>query len=274
MKFKLISLLNTIGGLIKLLVGVVLVILGFKVFSGLLAILLMSIGVFVIAFIPLSFLLGKPAAKNVHVPIKEIFKYSLPSFVAVLFLTAFTSVDVILVKHFFSSRDGGFYAGLSLIGKVIFYFTGPIPLVMFPLLVKKHHQGEKFHNLFYLALLLVLLPSVAITGFYFLFPKFVIDLFLGGRDYLAVTPYLGFFGIYLTIFSMLYVCVNFFLSINKTRIVFPVTIAAISQIVLIYLYHSNFYQVIGVSIFASSILLVALVLYYLKLFIYKNNVNY
>lgn len=266
MKFKFISLLNAIGSLIKLLVGVVLVLLGFRVFSGLLAILVMSIGVFLIAFIPLKFLLAKPKIGNVHVPIKEIFKYSLPSFVAVLFLTAFTSTDVILVKHFFNAHDAGFYAGLSLIGKVVFYFTGPIPMVMFPLLVKRYHRGEQFHKLFYLALLLVLLPSIAITIFYFIFPQFVINLFLGGRNYLTIVPYLGFFGIYLTIFSMLYVFVNFFLSINRTKIVFPVTIAAIFQIVLIYAYHNNFYQVIGVSILASSVLLIGLFLYYLKLF--------
>jgi O-antigen/teichoic acid export membrane protein len=267
MKFKLISFLNAFGSLIKLLVGVLLVIFGFKVFSGLFAILVMSVGVFVVGLIPLRFLLAKQKIENVHVPIKEIFKYSLPSFVAVLFLTAFTSADVILVKHFFNAHDAGFYAGLSLIGKVIFYFTGPIPLVMFPLLVKRHSLGEKFHNLFYLALLLVLLPSVAITGFYFLFPKFVIELFLGGRDYMAIAPYLGLFGIYMTVFSLLFVCVNFFLSINKTRIVFPVTIAAILQIILIFIFHSSFYQVIGVSILASSALFIALSSYYFKLFV-------
>jgi O-antigen/teichoic acid export membrane protein len=267
MKFKMISFLSAVGSLIKLLVGVILVLLGFKVFSGLLAILIMSIGVFVVGLIPLRFLLAKQKIENVHVPIKEIFKYSLPSFVTVLFLTAFTSTDLILLKHFFNSHDAGFYAGLSLIGKVIFYFTGPIPMVMFPLLVKRYHKGESFHKLFYLALFLVLLPSMAITGFYFLYPKFVIDLFLGGRDYLTIAPYLGFFGIYLTVFSMLYVCVNFFLSINKTRIVVPVSLAAIAQIILIYMFHNNFYEVINVSILASSILLVILFSYYSKLFI-------
>jgi O-antigen/teichoic acid export membrane protein len=267
MRFKLISVLNAVGTLVKLLIGVVLVLFGFKVFSGLLAILVMSLGIFVVGLIPLKFLLGKREIKNEHVPIKEIFKYSLPSFFAILFLTAFTSTDVLLVKHFFNAHDAGFYAGLSLIGKVIFYFTGPIPMVMFPLLVKRHNLGEKFQKVFCLALLLVLLPSVAITGFYFMFPKFVIDLFLGGRDYISIAPYLGFFGIYLTIFSLLYVCVNFFLSINKTRIVFPVVIAAISQIVLIYIFHSSFYEVIGVSALVSAALLVVLSGYYFKLFI-------
>lgn len=270
MKFKLIAFLNVVGNLTKLLVGVVLVLLGFKVFSGLLAIIVMSFGLFVAGLIPLRFLLAKREIKDVRVPIKEIFKYSLPSFFIVLFLTFFTSADVILVKHFFNAHDAGFYAGLSLIGKVIFYFTGPIPLVMFPLLVKKYHRGERFQSLFYLALFLVLLPSLAITGFYFLFPNFVINLFLGGRDYLFIAPYLGFFGIYLTIFSMLNICVSFFLSINRTRIVFPVTFAAIVQIILIYIFHSNFYEVIGVSVLSSSALLIVLVLYYLKLFVFPH----
>jgi len=98
-----------------------------------------------------------------------MFSYAVPTFVTVLFLTSFTSTDVILVKHFFNSHDAGFYAGLSLIGKVIFYFTAPIPAVMFPLLVKRHATGKNFVNLFYLALILVILPSVALQLFILFF---------------------------------------------------------------------------------------------------------
>jgi len=114
---------------------------------------------------------------------------------------------------------------------------------------------------------LVLIPSAAITGFYFIFPKFVVNLFLGGRDYLAIAGLAGFFGINLTIFSLINVCVNFFLSLNKTRIAFLIVIAALAQIVLIFTFHSNFYQIITVSIFVSSILLIFLMGYYLKLFV-------
>ena len=266
MKFKFISLVSAISSIIKLIVGVVFVLLGMRAFSGLWSIFFMGLGAFLICFFPLKRIIFQKSEKEISLPTKEILIYALPTFATIFFLTSFTSTDVILVKHFFSPHLAGFYAGLSLIGRVIFYFTSPIPMVMFPLLIKRHDKGEKFHNLFYISLGLVLLPSLAITIFYFLFPNFVIDLFLGGRNYLVIAPYLGLFAIYLSVFSMVNICVNFFLSFNKTKIVFLVILASLLQIILIYLFHANFYQVIGISLSLSLVLLVALLFYYFKLF--------
>ncbi len=265
LKFGFISFLNAFGGVVKLAFGILLAILGYRAFSGLWSVFFMTLGMFFLAFIPLSKILSaKSTVKKVSLNTREIFLYAVPTFTTVLFLTSFTSTDVILVKHFFEPRLAGFYAGLSLIGKVIFYFTFPIPVVMFPLLVKRHSTGREFVNLFYLALFLVMFPSIAITAFYFIRPEFVINFFLGGREYLYVAKYLGVFGLYLTVFSMVNVCVNFFLSLNKTKIAFFVIPAAILQIILIYFYHSNFYQVIGVSLFVSSVLLVLLLIAFFR----------
>ena len=265
LKFKFMALLNIFGSSIRLVVGVILVILGYKVFGGLGALFSMTLGMYLVAYLPLTKILKeKSLDKKISLNTKQMFSYAVPTFVTVLFLTSFTSMDVILVKHFFSPHTAGFYAGLSLIGKVIFYFTAPIPAVMFPLLVKRHATGKNFVNLFYLALILVILPSIAITAFYFVFPNFVINLFLGGREYLYVAPYLGIFGLYLTVFSLVNVCVSFFLSLNKTNIFIFVVLAAIFQIILIYIFHSNFYQVIGVSLFVSVLLFISLLFIFFK----------
>ena len=267
LKFRFIAFLNAFGGVIKLIVGASLVYVGFRAFGGLLAVLFMTLGMFIFAYIPLiKILKTKQSTKKVPLDVGKMIAYAVPTFITVLCLASFTSIDVILVKHFFSPHLAGFYAGLSLIGKVIFYFTIPIPMVMFPLLVKRHTTGKNFNNLFYLSLLLVLLPSFMITVFYFIFPSFVIKLFLGGRDYLYISNFLGIFGLYLTVFSMVNVCVSFFLSLNKTKIAIPVIIAAISQIILIFLFHADFYQIIEVSLLTLSILFIFLIALFIKNF--------
>jgi O-antigen/teichoic acid export membrane protein len=264
LKFKFMAFTNIIGSILKLTVGVALVTLGYNVFGGLGALFSMMFGIYLVGYFPLAKILKGKSDKNINLNIKQILAYALPAFVTILFLTSFTSIDVILVKHFFSSSMAGFYAGLSLIGKVIFYFTGPIPLVMFPLLVKRHASNKSFSNLFYLSLVMVFIPGISITAFYFAFPDFVINLFLGGRKYLFDAPYLGIFGIYLTIFSLVNVCVNFFLSLNKTNISMLVVLAAIMQVILIYIFHSNFYQVIGASLIALTLLLIVLLYLFFK----------
>lgn len=264
LKFKTIALVNIAGGIVKLIMGVILIFLGYRVFGGLWAIFFMTFGMFVFGFFPLKRIILSKSSEKLSLNFKNVLRYAIPTFITVLFLTSFTSTDVILVKHFFKAETAGYYAGLSLMGKVIFYFTFPIPMVMFPLLIKRHANKESFTNLFYISLLLVLIPSFAITAFYFLFPEFVINLFLGGRNYLSVASYLGIFGLYLTVFSMVNVCVNFFLSLNKTNISFLVVFAAILQIVLIYMFHSSFYQVIGVSLIVLIILLTVLLYLFFK----------
>lgn len=265
LKFKFMAFLSIFGSFLKLVVGVILVILGYRVFGGLGALFFMTFGMYLAAYLPLRKILKeKSSDKKISLNIKQMFSYAVPTFITVLFMTSFTASDVILVKHFFTPHTAGFYAGLSLIGKVIFYFTAPIPAVMFPLLVKRHATGVNFNNLFYLALILVILPSVAITAFYFVFPNFVINLFLGGREYLYVSKYLGIFGLYVTVFSLVNVCVNFFLSLSKTNISILVVLAAVFQIILIYIFHSNFYQIIGVSLIVSSLLLVSLLYVFFK----------
>ncbi len=264
LKFKTIALVNIAGGIVKLVMGVILIFLGYRAFGGLWAIFFMTLGTFIFGFIPLKKVILSKSSQSLSLNLKSVLHYAIPTFITVLFLTSFTATDVILVKHFFEPDLAGFYAGLSLMGKVIFYFTAPIPMVMFPLLIKRHTKGESFTNLFYLSLLLVLIPSFAITVFYFLFPDFVINLFLGGRKYLYVSSYLGIFGLYLTVFSMVNVCVNFFLSLNKTNISYLVVFAAILQIILIYIFHAGIYQVIGVSLFVLVALLLSLLYVFFK----------
>ncbi len=264
LKFPLISVLSVTGGVLRTTTGVLLVLLGFKVFGALCAILVAFLFPFLFTFIPLSFLITRKKSKDIIFPTREIIRYAFPTSIAILSLNSFVTTDVILVKHFFSAHDAGLYGGLSLIGKVIFYFTGPVSSVMFPLLIKRHNLGQNFNTLFYLALVIVIVPSMAIVIFYFLFPLYSINLFLGGKEYLKISPYLGVYGVLVVIFSMLNVCVNFFLSLKKTDIFIVVGLGAIIQIILISLFHKTFSHVIGASLISSMLVLIVLLIYYFK----------
>lgn len=261
-RFSFMSVVYVIGAFVRLIIGVILVILGYKVFGGVVALFIMALTTFTITFLPLrKFFFGKDSP--IKLSFKEVGKYALPSLLTILFLSSFISTDVILAKHFLSAKEAGLYGGIALVGKVIFYFTGPIPVVMFPLLVKKSINKEKFDSILYLALVLVGLPSIAITIFYYLFPGFTINLFLAGREYLSVGKYLGLFGIFLTTYSLLNVLVNFFLSIKNTRIFMVVGLGALLQIILISINHKSFNAIIDSSIFSSSLILIFLLLYYI-----------
>lgn len=273
LRFKFLSFISVTSGLLKLAGGIVLVYLGYRVFGGLWAIFIMYLMIFLLGLAPLKKILVKHGAR-VKFPYKEVFFYALPTSVAVLSIFSLISSDVILVKHFFSPIDAGLYGGLSVVGKVIFFFTAPIPSVMFPILVKKHVKEESYSKIFYLSLGGVSLLSLGITAIYFLFPGFFLQVFLGGREYLRLIPYLGFFGLFISLFSMLNVLTSFFLSVKRTEISCLLLAGAVAQIVLIYFYHASFYHVVGVSILICSLLIILLLLYYAKFILQDKPRNY
>lgn len=269
-KFKILSFVNILGSLAKLILGFFFILSGLRVLGAIIAITLMTIINFVIGILPLRHLIKMKSERKVNLHYNDLIKYGIPTSLSLLFLSSFISTDVLLVKHFFNESLAGYYGGLSLIGKVIFYFTGPIPLVMFPLLVRRHSRGENFKNLLYISLTLVLIPSIFITFFYYLFPDFTMKFFLGGGEYLKVGKYLGIFGIFLAVFSLTNVVVNFFLSLGKTKVTYLVASSAVLQVALIYFYHRNFEEIILSSIISCGLLLVMLLLYYVKQYGFHN----
>lgn len=261
MKFRFLSISAVVASLSKLIIGGLLVMLGAGAVGGLVGIVMLPLVAYLFAFWPLRSLFREKESSENYFDGREVLNYAIVAGVGIISLSSFISSDVILVKHFFSETQAGLYGGLSIIGKVIFYFTTAIPSVMFPLLIKRHAVGQNYRHIYHLALLLVFIPSILITVFYYLFPVFTAGFFLG-KTYLEIAPFLGFFGVFLTIFNLLNVTVSYFLSLRKLNVSYLVLAFAILQIVLIYIFHANFYQVITSSIVSSSLLLIVLMLYY------------
>lgn len=258
--FTFISIMNSLSNLLKLIVGVALVFSGFKVNGALTGFAVSYFLPYFLSFIPFRFIFNK----SINIPKisnAELFKYGTPAALALFGLSSFITTDIILVKHFFDPHQAGIYSGMSLIGRVIYFLTAPIGTVMFPLVVQKHSRNEKYDDIFALAMILVAVPAGAITVFYFLFPEFTIN-FFAKSDYQSASGYLGLFGLFTMVFSIISVITNYFLSISKTIIAIPIIIAAIIQAAAIWLFHDSFYQIILNSLVIAILLLIFELIFY------------
>jgi O-antigen/teichoic acid export membrane protein len=245
----------------KLLLGILFIFMGYEVLGAVGALLTASIVSYILGFIPLKFIFSNKFLSP-KIDTMELFRYGIPSALTLIGLTSFISSDILISKHFFTAEQAGLYAGLSLIGRVIFYITVPIGSVMFPIIVRKHANKEDIGNTFQLAALFVLIPSVLLTIFYFIFPNFAIIFFLKKTEYLTIAPYLGYFGLYITLYCLLYILATFYLSIKKTVVYLPVLIGALLQIALIFMYHQNIFQLLLISFILVLLLAIGFLLYY------------
>lgn len=261
LSFGYISFFNLFSSVVKLSTGVLLVSLGLGVNGGMLAFLFAYSSAYALTFFPLRFVFQKGESKAV-IGIKKILKYAAPSATAMFGLTMFITTDIILVKHFYTLQDAGIYAGMSLLGRIIYFFSAPIATVLFPLVVQRQAHGKTHSHFFLTSMVLVLVPSVCITIFYYFFPEFSIRVLLKQEDYLVVKPTLWIFGIFMVIYSVLSITTSYYLSIKKTKVFIPIIIGAICQAILLWFYHDTFLTIIVISIIATVIPLFIIWAYY------------
>ena len=85
-------------------------------------------------------------------------------------------MDVLLVKHYFSDVDSGYYVALSSLAKILFFATVSISQVMFPKVSELYQSGKKHKPLLYKSLLvslIIIVPSILV---FYLFPKLVVTI--------------------------------------------------------------------------------------------------
>lgn len=243
----------------KLLAAIILVTIGLKVSGALWSFVFSGLIAMLFNFWPLRFLLANKES-NLKINSREILIFSIPVFFLTLSFTSLYSSDIILVRHFLSSQETGFYAALSTMGKIIFFLTGPVVSVMFPMISERHASGNKYKNLLLLSLTLVSLICFAGILFYFIFPQLMVRIFYGSQ-YLSVAGYLGFFAGLFSFYSLSSLLINFYFSIKKTKIVVLPVLAALLQITFICFFHQSLWNIILISLIINALLFVGLLLY-------------
>lgn len=202
-------------------------------------------------------------SKESTIDTRELYFFALPVIVSSLAMTSLYSTDVILAKHYLSSIDAGFYASLSTLGRIIFFGTTPVVMVVFPSIVKKYNQkGNYVSVLFQGGGLIALMCMVALAGYY-LFPNLIVFL-LYGASYLSIAPQLIWFGLFAIFLTLCNLFLNFFLAINKTWVAYLALTVSICQVLLITVFHGSILQLILCSVFTSSVLFISMLGVFIK----------
>ena len=166
--------------------------------------------------------------------------------------------DIIVVKRFFSPQVAGQYAALALIGRIVFFATWSIVTALFPMVAKKHQQGEPHRQLLKMGVSIVAFMSAAIIVFTWLFPEPIIRL-LFGPAYLNMASLLWLYAVATGLFAMANVFVNYHLSTGKSLGTWLALGAGFAQVVLLVLVHNSIQQVIVAQIALMGTLLIVLV---------------
>ena len=259
-RFGRFVIVTNIEFLTRLIFGLLFLYFGLKIFGVVLGIFLAAFaGLFLsFYFIKDRKILGESSSFKES---RKVFTYTLPVFLSAIATNSFLTTDILLVKHFFDPTAAGLYASISTLGKIIFYGSAPVGAVMFPIVAKKYSLGQNYKKIFLLSLFLTSLLVGLVLLIYFLFPKLSITI-LYGDEYLGGVPYLFWSGLFFALYSLAILFISFYLSIGKTKIVILPALFSIVQVVGILKYHDSLTDVLRVSIVASFLLLISLLIYF------------
>jgi O-antigen/teichoic acid export membrane protein len=241
----------------RFLLALVLIVAGFGVWGAIIGLLL----AIVIEVLYVLFALRKYKLFSLSASFqskRKVIEYALPIFISALATNSLLSTDVLLSKHYFDSFDAGLYASLSNLGKIIFFGTAPISSVMFPLLSKGHAEKTNTNKVFYMTLGISSIIALGITLIYKTIPNTMIHT-LYGEKFTAGAQELYLFGIYISLFTIGSIFLNYFLSKNMTKVVIFAVIAALFQVFSVRMYHSSIAQVVQMSIISAVILNIGLI---------------
>ncbi|MDP8236284.1 MAG: oligosaccharide flippase family protein [Candidatus Erginobacter occultus] len=239
-KFTPLAFLNVTYALVKLLVGVGLVLVGAGVAGALSGyffgpFLMLLAGVWLIR----RYFHRRPASPEIASPaMGPIYRYVVPTLLALLSFAVLTNVDITLVKAFFSPQDAGYYSVAQMVGKIILFLPAAVAVVVFPKAASLKAMNSSAIHLFHRGLKLAALLSGSATAVCWLLPETVLRILTGKTDP-EIISLVGLFALAMSFYSLLWLEIFYNLSVGATRFIKFLLLAAAGQVTAICIYHPD-----------------------------------
>ncbi|MBI2861224.1 MAG: oligosaccharide flippase family protein [Chloroflexi bacterium] len=258
-RFELFGGALALSALARLGFGVVLVLLGWKTAGALGATILAGLAVGVLAAMVLRPILQQrePAA----LVTTRVLSYSLHVVLAMAAFTALTNLDVLIVKHYFSAAEAGYYGVASALGKVVLFFPSAVALVLFPKAARRQTLQRSSRDLILGSVTVTALLSGVVILAYAVSPTLPVRL-LAGNQYLASASLVVPLGIAMAGFALVNVWMFYYLSCGAKLFVYGMVGGVGMELLLLLAFHATLFQVIlglmgsagALSLFAAFLL--------------------
>ena len=239
---------------VKLLLGILFVYVGWGLDGIIAALFASNLIAIVVGIFPLNKKLG-PARKNTgHNDSSSFLNLVIPLALIGVVISIPTSVDVMLVTHFFNAYDAGLYNAATTMGKIVLFSPIAVSLVMLPLVSEKHSQGKRTANIMKLSLGVSVIISCIIVLLYWIWGDFLIRLFFGSQ-YLAARFIIIWYGIAMILFAANYLFAQYNLALSEYKWLIIALVVTLFEVAAIVIIHRSLLQVIIILVLGNLLLL-------------------
>jgi O-antigen/teichoic acid export membrane protein len=192
------------------------------------------------------------------VTIRPRIKYSSFVLFVSLVVTALFSIDVAVVKYFFSPEAAGAYAGISTVARIIYFLTASIAVVLLSSVRPTLSNRANTQSLRKSLLLTLVIGGAATVGFC-LFPTFFVHLLMGSK-YDAYAHLLPMLSVVVLLVSIANVIANYFMALRDYTVSYVMGVAVITTFFLISLRNNSIEEIVQDMLLSSMLLVIILLL--------------
>ncbi len=251
-KFMKLGLSMILESLSKLIIAIMLVLVGLKLFGPIIGLIIgFSFGI----IFSLYFLKSLNNEKVQKTELGGIRGYSKSFFGVMISIVLMYSLDIIFARKFFSEDLAGKYTVISMLSKMIFFGTISLSKALFPISAEKFSYGKKTKNLFYKSTIIISSLCGITLIFFLLFPELIIG-FLFGYKYIEVAGYLIYVGVALTFLSLTNLVVIYGLSIDRFKKWYFLLFFVLIEIILFLFFHKTILEFSLAFMFSNIIMFI------------------
>jgi len=250
-KFTSLGVFQVAHAAFRLLLGVLLVKLGLDAVGALAALPMGTVGTVLLGLTLLGGIVWRRAGDSHQVTAADLTRYTGATVVGLVSFAALVNMDALVVKHFFSPTEAGYYSMAVTLGKIVIFLPAAFAMVLFPKSAERHIQHRDSSRLLRLSLAATLLPCAGLTLAYLIAPDLILKAVFGAKDPF-VGPVLGLIALAMTGYALVNVWLNYFLSVEQTGFASALPVAVAVQFVLLALFHATLIQVVVIVALTSA----------------------
>jgi len=267
-RFSWYSINSLATPVLRLVLIIVLVDLGFGINGALIGLVLAAALTYFLSLVPLRDLLRGSRAPSGS--LRPLVSYSVTAIIALASTTLLMNADTILAGHFLTAQKAGLYDGLAVIGRTVLFVSASVAAVMFPRVAALHERGERTIRVVLQALLGVFVLSLSVEAVFLVAPRVVIRILSHNPALETVADQLVWYGLAMLLLAMAQALINYFLSIGSRLFVIAVGACCALQAVLIVVRHASVAQFVQDVVIANGLLFAIL---FVLLFVSAQGVN-
>ncbi len=251
-RFGLLSLVQPIYALLKLLTGIAIGLLGFGASAVLFGVAGATAASIVVAIAPLRAMLRASEELGADPTMNLLSRYTVGTAIGVCGYAVHTNIDVLVSRIAFDATTAGQWAAAAVAAKTILLIPSGITTVLFPRVAKlRDRSRERAHMLAGLGT--VFAVGTVAASIYWIFSDTIINLAFGSA-YAPAAQWLGPLSFVMVLYAAVQIYLFHFLSLGGIRYALSVASLVGLQVVLLLLLHSSPTDLIIVQAIAAGVL--------------------